>query len=961
MTGRSASALFSARWTTRILAAEELSIVFTSDASGGSRVLFDGTVILDVWEEYGSELSSEQVSAGVGFHNVAYEYHSAETDEIPTNSFAVFTWTGFDETRLGSDDPVFADVGWFTTSANGTNTMGFQAGLIRTSDLAFDVSLAESFASSPSWLVFAGLQSNAASDKSGSLRLVDSGVATSTLAVEFSHSCDTFAAQDADRTISWVALPSDTADARVHQQSTLSSDVAALLAIAFDLRLPTYLRGWRNGTDPCATRWSGIECRAAGVGVGQAQRVVVLDIHRIDLTGHEIPWELIGQLSALEEISLWNTGLGGTISAGALCGLAALQVLALSDNKIRGILPPCMADLQLIDWLYVDNNLLHGKTQNSLNVLFLLISETHVGIWRTGPITELSGLGRSLKNVASKSLAGNRWAPLLPKEKQTLLEVSEPIGMVEGDRDWDFRQRYVWEDRMAQPQEVFTAEREISYRRWKARAQQPDLSFALPFELPYRGRRLKSFIVGQDGRFQDIVSSHFDAPTRLVSDTLIDTIDHLPDTYTVSVEITPTGDTIGQLGNIWTDWGSILRLTTTETNCCHPGDHILALWFDPGSLRLSLALSWEGQVGGDWPSIHRLFSDPLPGGEPTLTEIEFTREGCTAFVGGIKKLVVPISDFGPRVSTVFTDNVKLYAAEPSSYQPAALASIRDLRVDIGRRYWVSQSPDHIISRHFEEPFTLVSDNLVEIIGHLPDTYTVSVEITPTNGTVGSYASILRLTTTDNNCCAPGDVILGVWFAPDSLQLRLGLSKADGSFPGWPHVLNQTPLPIGEPTLLEVQFTSDGCNAKLDGIQKLFVPIQEFGPREGTALTDNVKLYAAEPASFWPAARASIRNLQIAIQSPAGGSGDEVHDSAAQTLSCWADISAVVPSSQAFGDTGDSSVSSQGAGYFAERFCPSWGKFVTANTCSESDPQCDASGTAIYDGGDDMYGEQQLLH
>ena len=56
--GDSASALFSARWQTRVEMTSELSsIIFSSHASGGSRVTFDEVVVLDAWEEYGSTFS----------------------------------------------------------------------------------------------------------------------------------------------------------------------------------------------------------------------------------------------------------------------------------------------------------------------------------------------------------------------------------------------------------------------------------------------------------------------------------------------------------------------------------------------------------------------------------------------------------------------------------------------------------------------------------------------------------------------------------------------------------------------------------------------------------------------------------------------------------------------------------------------------------------------------------------
>ena len=69
--------------------------------------------------------------------------------------------------------------------------------------------------------------------------------------------------------------------------------------------------------------------------------------------------------------------------------------------------------------------------------------------------------------------------------------------------------------------------------------------------------------------------------------------------------------------------------------------------------------------------------------------------------------------------------------------------------------------------------------------------------------------------------------------------------------------------------------------------------------------------------------------------------------------CWETLPALVPNSNTLSDTGGGTASSQGASYFTERFCPGWAKFVSSNSCLDSDPGCDASGSAIFDGGQDM--------
>jgi hypothetical protein len=71
-------------------------------------------------------------------------------------------------------------------------------------------------------------------------------------------------------------------------------------------------------------------------------------VHNIDLTGRDMPWQAIGQLDALEELSLWNCGLGGPIEASAVCRLRGLRVLAMSQNALRGTVPECIAGLALV-------------------------------------------------------------------------------------------------------------------------------------------------------------------------------------------------------------------------------------------------------------------------------------------------------------------------------------------------------------------------------------------------------------------------------------------------------------------------------------------------------------------------------------------------------------------------------------------------------------------------------------
>lgn len=257
--GTAGTVLFSARWSTRIESRGQ-SIVFNSHSSGGSRVLLDDVIALDAWEENSRRtLSSPQVAMAPGIHLVAYEYRSANSADAgePVDSFAALSWTGLSNSsgRLSNSsaflDPVYADVGWFAcqNDSHGGSARGllaFEAGYVLAgdADLVVDV-LFRDFATPP--LLFGGYQATDTAN-GGHLRLIEAGEAAAAVAIEFG-SCGVVP-EAADRFVGWVVMQGDAAEStRIHQQPTLASDVAALVMIATQLRLPSYLR-WQSGTDP---------------------------------------------------------------------------------------------------------------------------------------------------------------------------------------------------------------------------------------------------------------------------------------------------------------------------------------------------------------------------------------------------------------------------------------------------------------------------------------------------------------------------------------------------------------------------------------------------------------------------------------------------------------------------------------------------------------------------------------
>jgi hypothetical protein len=202
-------------------------------------------------------------------------------------------------------------------------------------------------------------------------------------------------------------------------------------------------------------------------------------VHNIDLTGQEVPWQAIGQLDALEELSLWNCGLGGAIEADALCRLRSLRVMAVSQNALHGTVPDCITGLSL-EWFWLQDNRVHG------------------------PISEYSSLGQYLKNVDSLNLAQNRWAPLLWTEKAALEAAADPLGVTVAEQnwaghDWDFSWSYEWKRAIIPKILGLTAQREVSLRYWGAGVSLEGFKVALPFEFPHQGDSAVTAGVGRDG------------------------------------------------------------------------------------------------------------------------------------------------------------------------------------------------------------------------------------------------------------------------------------------------------------------------------------------------------------------------------------------------------------------------------------------------------------------------------
>ena len=455
---------------------------FSSLAKLGSRIIVDGAVIIDKWSECCSTFTSDATTLSAGYHIVAYEYRSGYTaDYSPIDSYAELSWSVGGErygalttsTNVTSTADELFEVGWLACSAGRGTIHGssFMSGLVAGDlNLATGIHFASVFADTPR--IFGGIVS--AADTGSHLRLSETAPERAAVAIEY-DTCDAvFAAVEV--TVGWIALAAiDGESVHVSQRQTLPADTEALLAIGTALQLPEYFH-WRNSSDPCGDRWTGIECRTDTSGT---PRIVVLDIHNVDLTNQDIPWSFIGRLTGLEEVSMYNCGLTGIIDGESVCRLTSLQVLALRQNKLHGTVPECLSALPL-DWLWLEDNNIHGQ------------------------LPELSVLGQFLKDIPSLSLHRNRWTPLLASEKQALEEMSGTLGVTAthpNEGDWDFAYSYEWEWTSGAAEHGLMAEREVSYRQWSAGVPFEGFYVELAFEFPIRGETVSTVGIGRDGDF----------------------------------------------------------------------------------------------------------------------------------------------------------------------------------------------------------------------------------------------------------------------------------------------------------------------------------------------------------------------------------------------------------------------------------------------------------------------------
>ena len=182
-----------------------------------------------------------------------------------------------------------------------------------------------------------------------------------------------------------------------------SPDRAALMALYDATNGNNWTDSTHWGTDEPLDRWHGVT-------IGDAGRVVRLNLHANNLTGTLPP--ALGRLSSLVALDLHSNtnNLTGSIPP-ELGTLTNLRHLFLYDNNLTGPIPPALGDLSNLEYLNLDNNNLTGPIPPELGNLSNLVRLFLYGNNLTGAIPPALG---ALTNLEVLFLINNNLTGPIP-------------------------------------------------------------------------------------------------------------------------------------------------------------------------------------------------------------------------------------------------------------------------------------------------------------------------------------------------------------------------------------------------------------------------------------------------------------------------------------------------------------------------------------------------------------------
>ncbi|GAB4831581.1 hypothetical protein Ancab_005593 [Ancistrocladus abbreviatus] len=180
---------------------------------------------------------------------------------------------------------------------------------------------------------------------------------------------------------------------RTAPAADLNSDASALLALRFTLGGRSLL--WNTTAPPCS--WPGVVCNSS--------RVTELHLPGVGLSG-SIPAGAIGNLTALNFLSLRYNSLTGSVPSD-ITSCTQLEYLYLQGNKFYGEIPAALFSLPNLIRLNLANNNFSGGIPSGINNLTHLATLYLENNKLTGEIPDLNLPNLNQFNVSYNLLSGS--------------------------------------------------------------------------------------------------------------------------------------------------------------------------------------------------------------------------------------------------------------------------------------------------------------------------------------------------------------------------------------------------------------------------------------------------------------------------------------------------------------------------------------------------------------------------